>query len=72
MDPPHPDAKAAAVFGLSRARRSTAAPGGCGKTDALLMGAVAYVAVPGYAALLFRRSFADLSLPGALMDRTHD
>jgi predicted phage terminase large subunit-like protein len=28
-----------------------------------------YVDVPGYSAILFRRTFADLSLPGALMDR---
>ena len=45
---------------------------GGGKTDALLMAALQYVAVPGYRALLFRRSFADLNLPGALMDRAHD
>jgi predicted phage terminase large subunit-like protein len=45
---------------------------GGGKTDALLMAALAYVDVPGYAALLFRRTFADLSLPGALMDRARD
>lgn len=28
--------------------------------------------VPGYAALLLRRTYSDLSLPGALMDRAHD
>ena len=44
---------------------------GGGKSDALLMAALAYVDVPGYAALLLRRTFADLSLPGALMDRAH-
>lgn len=42
---------------------------GGGKSDALLMAAAQYVEVPGYAALLFRRTFADLALPGALMDR---
>ena len=31
-----------------------------------------YVDRPGYAAFLFRRTFADLSLPGALIDRSHD
>jgi predicted phage terminase large subunit-like protein len=36
------------------------------------MAALQYVHVPGYAALLFRRSYADLSLPGALMDRAND
>ena len=46
-------------------------PGG-GKSDALLMGALQYVDVPGYAAILFRRTFQDLALPGALMDRSKD
>jgi hypothetical protein len=46
-------------------------PGG-GKSDALLMGALQYVDVPGYAAIIFRRTYADLSLPGALMDRAHE
>ena len=36
------------------------------------MAALKYVAVPGYRALLFRRTFADLNLPGALMDRARD
>lgn len=42
---------------------------GGGKSSALLMAALQYVDVPGYSAILFRRTFADLSLPGALMDR---
>ncbi len=42
---------------------------GGGKSDALLMAALQYVDVPGYAALLLRRTFTDLSQPGALMDR---
>lgn len=46
-------------------------PGG-GKSDALLMGALQYVDVPGYAAILFRRTFQDLALPGALMDRSKE
>ena len=33
------------------------------------MAALQYVDTPGYAALLLRRSYTDLSLPGALMDR---
>src|SRR5882724_12911124 len=45
---------------------------GGGKSSALLMAALQYVHVPGYAALLLRRTFADLSLPGAIMDRAHD
>ena len=42
---------------------------GGGKSSALLMSAMQYVDIPGYSAILFRRTFADLSLPGALMDR---
>lgn len=40
-----------------------------GKSDALLMAALQFVDVPGYSALILRRSFTDLALPGALMDR---
>jgi len=42
---------------------------GGGKSDALLMAALQYVDVPGYAAIIFRRSYTDLALPGAIMDR---
>lgn len=42
---------------------------GGGKSSALLMAALQYVDVPGYTAILFRRTYADLALPGALMDR---
>lgn len=44
---------------------------GGGKSDALLMGALQYADVPGYSALILRRTFADLAKPGALMDRAH-
>ena len=42
---------------------------GGGKSDALLMAALQFAEVPGYSAILFRRTFQDLSLPEALMDR---
>jgi len=42
---------------------------GGGKSDALLMAALMFVEVPGYAAIIFRESFSDLALPGAIMDR---
>lgn len=45
---------------------------GGGKSDALLMAALQYADVPGYAALLLRKSYADLSLPGAIMDRSKE
>jgi len=43
---------------------------GGGKSDALLMAALQYVMIPNYSAILFRRTYADLALPGALMDRS--
>ena len=45
---------------------------GGGKSDWLLMGALEYVEVPGYAALLLRRTFQDLALPGAIMARSQE
>lgn len=38
---------------------------GGGKSEALLMAALQYVDLPNYNAVLIRKSFADLSLPGA-------
>lgn len=38
-----------------------------GKSVGQLMAALQYVDVPGYAAILFRRTYSDLALPGALM-----
>lgn len=45
---------------------------GGGKSSALLMAGLQYVDVPGYTAIFFRRTYADLALPGALMDRFLD
>jgi hypothetical protein len=42
---------------------------GGGKSEALLMAALQYVKVPGYSAVIFRKSYADLARSGALMDR---
>lgn len=41
---------------------------GGGKSVGQLMAALQYVDVPGYSAILFRKTYADLSLPGALID----
>jgi predicted phage terminase large subunit-like protein len=41
---------------------------GGGKSIGLLMGALQYADVPGYDAILFRKTFQDLNLPEALMD----
>ena len=45
---------------------------GGGKSDALLMGALQYVDVPGYAALILRRTYDELALPEAIMARSHE
>lgn len=42
---------------------------GGGKSDALLMAALQYVHVPGYAAIILRRTFSDLSKADAIMTR---
>lgn len=42
---------------------------GGGKSDAILMAALQYTDCPGYNALILRKTFADLSLPEAIMDR---
>ena len=42
---------------------------GGGKSSALLMSALQYVDIPNYSAIIFRRTYADLALPGAIMDR---
>ena len=45
---------------------------GPGKSTAILAAALQYADVPGYSALILRRTYADLSLPGALMDMAHE
>lgn len=45
---------------------------GGGKSEALLMAAAQYVEVPGYSAIIFRRTFPDLAQPGAIMDRSKE
>lgn len=44
---------------------------GPGKTSALLAAALQYVDIPGYAALLLRRNFKQLALPGSLIPLSH-
>lgn len=42
---------------------------GGGKSDALLMAALQYVDIPGYSAIIFRKTLTDLKQPDALIDR---
>jgi len=43
---------------------------GPGKSSALLMAALQPIKTPGYSAIILRRTYRDLALPGALMDRS--
>jgi len=45
---------------------------GGGKSDALLMAALQYVDVPGYAALILRSTYRDLNQPDAIMARSKE
>lgn len=67
-----PTPKQAAFLKLDCLEALYGGAAGGGKSDALLMAALEYVHVPGYAALLLRRTYADLALPGAIMSRAKD
>lgn len=45
---------------------------GGGKSIYLLAAALQYVDIPGYSAILFRKTFSDLMLPGALIPRSQE
>lgn len=45
---------------------------GGGKSDAILMAGLQYVDVPGYNALVLRKTYKDLSLPEAIMARSKE
>lgn len=45
---------------------------GGGKSAAQLMAALQFVDIPGYSAILFRKTYSDLSLPGALIDMSKE
>lgn len=64
---PHPPQQA--FLWLNALEAFYGGAGGGGKSVSLLLAALQYVDVPGYSALILRRTYADLSLPGALMDR---
>lgn len=68
---PHPPQQAFLLLSFLAEVFYGGAAGG-GKSDAGLMGALQYADVPGYSALIIRRTFADLSLPGAIMDRAEE
>jgi hypothetical protein len=67
---PHkPSHKQALFLSLSCREALYGGSAGCGKSDALLMAAAQGIEIPGYRAILFRRTYKDLIKPDALMDR---
>ena len=61
------------VFALLHAREALfGGAAGCGKSVTLLMTALMYADVPGYAALLLRPSVSEFSLPGGLLELAAD
>lgn len=64
---PHP--RQAVFLGLGTSEALYGGAAGGGKSDALLMAALQWVHIPGYSALILRKSYADLALPDAIMDR---
>lgn len=67
--PHEPTGKQATFLALDIKEAFYGGAAGGGKSDALLMAALQYVHVPGYRALILRRTFAALSLPDAILDR---
>jgi len=67
---PHiPYAKQAAFMSLPCREAFYGGAAGGGKSDALLMCALQYVDIPGYSAILFRRTYSELTLSEALINR---
>lgn len=67
---PHPRQAAFMALDCREALFGGAARGG--KSDALLMSALQYVDVPGYAAILFRRTYPELTAAGGLIPRSKE
>lgn len=70
--PALPTEKQAAFLLLDAREALYGGAAGGGKSQALLMAALQFVDVPGYSALLLRRTLRDLALPGALLDRARE
>src|SRR5438045_2684562 len=69
--PLRPSPRQEAFLLLTAAEAFFGGAAGGGKSIALLMGALQYSDVPGYAALLLRPTLAELQLAGGLMELAH-
>ena len=67
---PHP--KQAEFLAVETLEALYGGAAGGGKSDALLMAALEHVDVPGYSALVLRRTFEDLAKPDALIPRSKE
>lgn len=67
-----PSPKQRAFLSLPHQEAFYGGAAGGGKSSALLMGALQYIDVPGYAALIMRRTLSDLKLPSSLLSRAHE
>lgn len=68
---PHPGPQTRFLDSTKREVLYGGAAGG-GKSDALLMAALRYVHVPGYAAIIFRRTYPMLAAADGLIERSHE
>jgi len=68
---PTPKQRAFLLMNSSKEILYGGAAGG-GKSVAQLMAALQFVDIPGYSAILFRKTYADLALPGALIDMSKE
>jgi len=72
---PHiPTPKQSAFLSLEPQYKEAFFGGACGggKSDALLMACLMHTETPGFNAIIFRKTYSALSLPGGLMDRAHE
>jgi predicted phage terminase large subunit-like protein len=67
-----PTSRQAAFLLLDQLEAFYGGAAGGGKSDALLMAALQYVDVGGYAAVLVRQSYQQLAQPGGLIARSHE
>lgn len=70
--PVEPTGKELAFLLLNQLEAFFGGAAGGGKSEALLIGALQYVDVPGYSAIIFRKTLSDLNLPESLMSRANE
>lgn len=71
LNPVAPSPKQAAFLATTNREALFGGAGGGGKSIALLMGALMFVDVPGYNAIILRRTLQSLKLPNGLIDWSH-